>query len=79
LDRVRHEQEGREDYPFTTPKCLSCGTRADSTALLASRVHFQFEEAHAWGTLGLDLVEKHYAHSRFADRGEVWEIFYCTA
>jgi hypothetical protein len=36
------------------------------------------EEAHAWGTLGLDLVEKHYAHSRFADRGEVWEIFYCT-
>jgi hypothetical protein len=38
----------------------------------------QFDEAEAWGKLALDLVEKHYANSRFADRGEVWIIYYCT-
>jgi hypothetical protein len=47
------------------------------------RCHFwscwlQFREAYQWGKLAIDLCEKHYAHSRFADRGEVWEIFYCT-
>ncbi|ELR13786.1 GAF domain containing serine/threonine kinase [Acanthamoeba castellanii str. Neff] len=36
----------------------------------------RFREAYQWGKLAIDLCEKHYAHSRFADRGEVWEIFY---
>lgn len=39
----------------------------------------QFAEAYEWGNLAIELCEKHYAQSRFADRGEVWEIFYCTA
>jgi len=36
----------------------------------------RFDEACEWGQLAIDLCNKHYANSRFADRGQVWEIFY---
>jgi hypothetical protein len=37
-----------------------------------------FEEAYEWGKLGLDLCEKYAQRKKLPDRGQVWELFYCT-
>ena len=76
---MRHEQTRNASFGTNTHNTSYGATAAHTNAGSYNYgLTAQLGEAHAWGTLALDLVEKHYAHSRFADRGEVWEIFYCT-
>jgi hypothetical protein len=48
-------------------------------AWIACSMHRQaLEEAYEWGKLGLDLCEKYAQRQQLPDRGQVWELFYCT-
>ncbi len=65
----------RNAYRSPPPPNLRIGTVHGNSIII---FYAQFDEACEWGQLAIDLCNKHYANSRFADRGQVWEIFYCA-
>jgi hypothetical protein len=77
--RVRFSSS-RVQHMHTHTHTHTHGTRATRARLMTELLVWviQFDEACEWGQLAIDLCNKHYANSRFADRGQVWEIFYCT-